>query len=104
MERGKVLVMGDRYTVNMFNLIGIKGIVVDDRDPKRIREIVQAYIDSGDYAIIYITKDLADLIKDYIERVSMIKKWPIITVIPSRWSETEEYDASAVLRKALGIG
>lgn len=99
-----MLVIGDRFTVSMFKLLGINGVAIEDTDPRKVREVIELYVQSGDYYVIYITKDLADLVRDYIERISATRRWPVVTVIPSRWSEIEEIDASAILRKALGVG
>ncbi len=104
LEKKKILVIGDRYTVSMFNLLGIDGVVVEDRDPMKIRKILDAYIGSGEFSIIYITKELGDLLKDYIDKISATRRWPVITILPTRWSKTEEIDVSSLLRKALGVG
>ncbi len=104
MERKKILVIGDRYTVNMFNLIGVDGVVVEDNDPVKIRRLLDTYIGSGEYSIIYITKEIGDLVKDYIDKISATRRWPVITILPSRWSKVEEIDISSLLRKALGVG
>jgi len=103
-ERKKILVIGDKYTVRMFNLIGIEGVVIEKPDQDVIRKTLDNYINSGDIGIIYITKDLADYAQDYISHISLTRRTPIITVIPSRWSRIEEIDVSSLLRKALGVG
>lgn len=104
MRKSRILVIGDRYTVDMFSLVGVEGVVLEETDPHKIRDALDKYVNSGEFAIIFITKELGDLARDYIEKISATRKWPIITIIPSRWSKYEEIDVSSLLRRALGVG
>ncbi len=102
MNRGKIVVLGDRYTVNAFGLLGVEGIVVENAmDAEKNLRILSK---SGDVSLIVITKDVADMIPDVVESISMSVRMPVITVIPSRWGDVKPIDAASLLKKALGVG
>lgn len=102
MSRGRIVVLGDRYTVNAFGLIGVDGIIVENAEDaeKHLKTLSK----SGDVALILVTKDIADLVQDTIERISMTSRIPVISIIPSRWSDVKPIDAASLLKKALGVG
>ena len=102
MRKGKVVVIGDRYTVNAFGLIGVEGFVADP--PERARKILLDISKSPDIGVVLVTKDIADEISDLIEMISNTQRWPVIATIPSRWSGVEPIDVGSILKKALGIG
>ncbi len=102
LNKGKVVVLGDRYTVSAFGLLGVEGIVVENAGDAE--KNLKALSRSGDVSLIIITRDIADLVPDLLENISMSVRMPVITVIPSRWSDVKPIDAASLLKKALGVG
>jgi len=102
LNRGRVVVLGDRYTVSAFGLIGVDGIVVESAE--EAEKSLKTLSRSGDVSLVIITKDVADLVPDVVENISMRVGMPVITVIPSRWSDVKPIDAASLLKKALGVG
>jgi V/A-type H+-transporting ATPase subunit F len=102
MRKGKIVILGDRYAVNAFGILGVEGFVVENADDaeKRLKTLSR----SGDIALIIVTKDVADMVQDVIDSISMSPGAPVITVIPSMWSDVKPVDAAALLKKALGVG
>ncbi|MEM4970867.1 MAG: V-type ATP synthase subunit F [Sulfolobales archaeon] len=102
MKKGRIVVLGDRYVVNAFGMLGVEGFVVENVDDaeKQLRTLSK----SGDIALIIVTKDVADMVQDVIDRISMSPGAPVITVIPSMWSDVKPIDAASLLKKALGVG
>ncbi len=102
MKKSKVVIIGDRYTVNAFGLIGIEGFVAESAE--KARELLSSLARSPDVGVVLVTKDIADDVSDTIERISRTQRWPVIATIPSRWSSIEPIDVGELLKKALGVG
>ena len=102
MRKGRVVVVGDRYTVNAFGLIGIEGFVADSFE--KARSILTDLSKSPDVGVILITRDVADMVQDLVVRISSTQRWPVIATIPSRWSGVKPIDVGDLLKRALGVG
>lgn len=102
MSKGSIVVVGDKYTVKSFSLVGVKGYSVER--PEEAREILRVLSNSPDVALVMITKEVADMVPDLVERLGSRSGIPVFTVIPSRWADVRPVDASSLLKKALGIG
>jgi len=102
MNRGKIVVLGDRYSVNAFGMLGVEGFVVESASEAENR--LKALSKSGDVALIIVTKEVADMVQETIEAISASPGAPVVTVIPSLWSDVKPIDAASLLKKALGVG
>ena len=72
----KIAAIGDRASVYGFAALGIDTyfVTAEDEAKKLIRRL-----ENDNYAVIYITEQLAELIKDELERISEL---PLPAVIP----------------------
>jgi len=102
MNRGRIVVLGDRYSVNAFGMLGVEGFVVESASEAENR--LKTLSKSGDIALIIVTKEVADMAQDTIDSVSAAPGAPVITVIPSLWRDVKPIDAASLLKKALGVG
>ncbi|AWR97612.1 V-type ATP synthase subunit F [Acidianus sulfidivorans JP7] len=99
---GKILLLGDKYTVSLFKLIGTEGEVVED--PYSLEDKIKAINKRQDVDLILITKDLYDPVREKLESIITNQTKPLITVIPSPYSEAEPMDVRKMILRALGFG
>ena len=99
---GKILVIGDKYTVNLFRLIGTESIILDD--PLKLEETLVKLRKREDLDLILISNDLYTPVKEKIDSILLEQKKPLITVIPSPFSESKPVDVKGLILKALGFG
>lgn len=99
---GKVLVVGDKYTVNLFRLIGAESIILDD--PLKLEETLQKLKKREDVDLILVSNDLYAPVKEKIDSLLLEQKKPLITIIPSPFSESKPVDVKGLILKALGFG
>jgi len=99
---GKILVIGDKYTVNLFRLIGTEGIILDD--PLKLEETLIKLRKREDLDLIFISNDLYTPVKEKIDSILLEQKKPLITIIPSPFSESKPVDVKGLILKALGFG
>ncbi|BAK54570.1 V-type ATP synthase subunit F [Sulfurisphaera tokodaii] len=99
---GKVLVIGDKYTVNLFRLIGVESLVLED--PLKLEDIIQKLKKREDIDLILISNDLYTPVKEKIDSLLLEQKKPLITIIPSPYSESKPIDVKSLILRALGFG
>lgn len=99
---GKILLLGDKYTVSLFKLIGTDGEVVED--PYLLEDKIKELRKREDVDLVLITKDLYDPVKEKLEELLTNQTKPLITVIPSPYSEAAPMDVRKMILRALGFG
>jgi V/A-type H+-transporting ATPase subunit F len=99
---GKILLLGDRYTVSLFRMMGAEGKVVED--PYSLEDEIKNVRKMEDVDLVLITKDLYDPVRERLESVISSQTKPLITVIPSPYSEAEPMDVRKLILRALGFG
>lgn len=99
---GKVLVIGDKYTVNLFRLVGAETIILED--PLKLEDTLLKLRKREDLDLILITNDLYSPVKEKIDNILLEQKKPLITIIPSPFSESKPIDVKGLILKALGFG
>ncbi len=99
---GKIYVIGDKYTTNLFRLVGAEGEVLENPEllPDKINEIKKR----EDVDLLLITYDLYNVVREKVEEVLANTKKPVVSIIPSPFSESKPIDAKSLLMKALGFG
>lgn len=102
MGKGSIVVVGDKYTITSFGLVGVKGYTVER--PEEAKEVLNVLSKSPDVALVLIAKEVADMVPELVEKLSSRSGIPVFTVIPSRWADVKPVDAASLLKKALGIG
>ncbi len=99
---GKAVVVGDRYTVCLFRLLGFAGHVVD-KSSKAI-EVVKELAKDETISMILVTSDVVAQAKEEFERLRVRIAKPLIVEIPTiREVKYEKVDYFGILRRALGI-
>ncbi|WP_016731777.1 V-type ATP synthase subunit F [Saccharolobus islandicus] len=99
---GKVFVVGDKYTVSLFRMVGTEGDFIDD--PYNLPDLISKLKKREDIDLILITKDIYEPIKEKIDPIIADQRKPLITIIPSPFSESKPLDVRKMIMKALGFG
>ncbi len=99
---GKVYVIGDKYTVSLFKLVGAEGEVLED--PEKLVDKLNQLRKREDVDLVLITYDLYNVVREKIEGVLTTMTKPIVSIIPSPFSEAKPIDTKSLLMKALGFG
>jgi V/A-type H+-transporting ATPase subunit F len=60
-------------------------------------------LENHDYGIIIITMDVADLIREEVDRYMFSEKFPLIVEIPNRATGGESRDLKALVNEAIGV-
>ncbi|BCU67421.1 ATP synthase subunit F [Sulfolobales archaeon HS-7] len=99
---GKLFVIGDKYTVALFKLIGAEGKEIQDfrQAIATINEVRRR----EDVVLVFITKDIYEAISTTIDELMLNTVRPMISVIPSPFSEAKPIDSKKLINKALGFG
>jgi len=95
-------VLGDRYTVSLFRLLGTEGKIIDD--PLTIEEQLKEIRKREDLDIVLITKDVYEPVREKVDNFIAVNKKPLIGVIPSPFSEATPIDVRKIILRALGFG
>ncbi|MDT7875092.1 MAG: V-type ATP synthase subunit F [Sulfolobaceae archaeon] len=99
---GKVIVVGDRYTVNLFRLIGTEGYILDD--PLKLEDTLIKLKKREDIDLILVSNDLYSPVREKVENLVIEQKKPLVTIIPTPFSESKPLDVKSLILKALGFG
>ncbi|MCI2414429.1 MAG: V-type ATP synthase subunit F [Candidatus Aramenus sp.] len=99
---GKILLMGDKYTASLFRMAGAEAQVVED--PFNLQKEIDNARKRGDVDLILITRDLYEPVKEKLEILISNQTKPLITVIPSPFSESKPMDVRRMILRALGFG
>ncbi|MFP3259335.1 MAG: V-type ATP synthase subunit F [Sulfolobus sp.] len=99
---GKVIVVGDRYTVNLFRLIGTEGYILDD--PLKLEDTLVKLKKREDIDLILVSNDLYSPVREKVENLVIEQKKPLVTIIPTPFSESKPLDVKSLILKALGFG
>ncbi|BCU71330.1 V-type ATP synthase subunit F [Stygiolobus caldivivus] len=99
---GKVVVVGDRYTVSLFKLIGTEGLVLDD--PLNLETTLIKLKKREDIDLILVANDLYNPVKEKVESLVIEQKKPLVTVIPTPFSQGQPLDVKGLILRALGFG
>jgi|BEDMetMinimDraft_2_1075160.scaffolds.fasta_scaffold00108_10 V/A-type H+-transporting ATPase subunit F len=96
------MIIGDRYTVSLFQMAGVEGRVVSS--PDELMKTLTETRKREDIDVVLITKDFYDIKQSAIDEMSLQVSKPIITVIPSPFVQSTPVDVKKLIAKALGFG
>ncbi|MCY0858975.1 MAG: V-type ATP synthase subunit F [Sulfolobaceae archaeon] len=99
---GKIVVIGDKYTVTLFKLLGTEAEEVSD--PSIVDEIIRKYSKREDVDLVLLTQDLYQPAREKVEEVLKSMNKPIVSIIPSPFSEMKPLDVRKMIMQALGFG
>lgn len=94
--------LGDRYTVSLFKLMGTEGKSLED--PYQLEKELESVKKREDLDLVLITRDLYEPVRERVDAFLNNQGRPLITVIPSPFSESKPIDVKKMVLKALGFG
>ena len=94
-------VIGDEDTVLGFSLSGTPGIIAFSRETAL--DALRVALEDKSNAIIIITIDVADLIREEVDRYIFSETFPLIVEIPSRLSGGKSRDLRKLVNDAIGV-
>ncbi len=83
MDSYKIAMIGDASTVAGFAAGGVIGFAQDVEDPAETMNVLNELVHSAEYAIIFITEQLAEPLFDAIERIET-GAVPAIIIVPDQ--------------------
>lgn len=97
----RYFVIGDEDTVLGFSLSGTPGLVATSRESAL--EALRIALDDDNNAIIIITIDVADLIREEVDRYIFSETFPLIVEIPNSSSGGKSRDLRKLVNEAIGV-
>ena len=98
----KFFVIGDEFTVLGYNLIGIRGEIVEtgDEAADALRKVTQ----DPDVGIVLITQQIASMIQSQVENARLKMATPIVLEIPDRHGSLEDRESAlSLVQRLIGI-
>lgn len=96
------LISDNRDTWVGLRLVGINGVIVDNRE-SALKELKTA-VKNQDIGILILTEKIVDMIKDEYLEYKIKSRTPLIIEIPDRHGSTREYNAiKNYIRDSVGI-
>ena len=101
MEKGRVLVIGDRINLPLFRSVGME--TVEAGRPEDVIREIRAAAERGDVALVIVLKHVAGKREDDIVRAAEEAGVPVL-VLPTPWAPAEKINVEKLLARALGLG
>lgn len=98
----KLFIIGDEFTVLGYSLVGIRGIVVSDREEaaSALKEATQ----DPDVGILLVTQPVASEIQPLLDEVKLKMAMPVVLEIPDRSGPIEGRESTlAIVQRLIGI-
>ena len=93
-------VIGDEDTVLGFSLVGVSGIVAATAD--EAKGAWDKALEDKAHGVIIITEDVADLIRDTVDRYLFSESFPLVVEIPDP-GKTSSRDLRSLVNEAIGV-
>lgn len=97
----RYFVIGDEDTVLGFSLVGTRGMVASNRE--EADAALRSALENRDYGIIIITMDVADMIREEVDRYMFSETFPLIVEIPNKATGGVSRDLKALVNEAIGV-
>lgn len=97
----RIFVIGDRETVLGFRLVGVKGRAVEEKG--RAAEALEEALQRRDAALLLVTREIAALLRDRIDRLKMERLQPLVLEIPGPQDSGPEEPVGELVHRAIGI-
>ena len=101
MEKGKVMVVGDRVNLPLFRSIGL--VTAEARNAGEAIRIVREAAASGDIALVIVLKHIVSGSEDEVVRAAQEAGVPVL-VLPTPRAPAEKINVEKLLARALGLG
>lgn len=93
-------VIGDDDTVLGFSVVGVSGISV--KSPDEASNAWAKALEGKAYGVIIITENVADMIRDTVNRYLFSETFPLVVEIPSSEGRRGK-DLRALVNDAIGV-
>ncbi|MFA5514314.1 MAG: V-type ATP synthase subunit F [Sphaerochaetaceae bacterium] len=97
----RYFVIGDEDTVLGFSLVGTAGLSASNA--QQAAQALRSALENRENGIIIITQDIADMIRDEVDRYIFSESFPLIVEIPNRASGGVSRDLRALVNEAIGV-
>ena len=97
----RYFVIGDEDTVLGFSLVGTRGMVAENRE--EAAAALQTALENHDYGISIITMDVADMIREEVDRYMFSETFPLIVEIPNKATGGVSRDLKVLVNEAIGV-
>jgi V/A-type H+-transporting ATPase subunit F len=94
-------IIGDEDTVLGFSLVGIEGMIASDKT--MAHEALRVALEDKENAIIIITQDVAELIREEVDRYIFSESFPLIVEIPNQATGGKSRDLRKLVNNAIGV-
>ncbi|MFA6689400.1 MAG: V-type ATP synthase subunit F [Sphaerochaetaceae bacterium] len=94
-------VIGDEDTVLGFNLVGVSGLSASNAE--EANAAWNKALESNKTGIIVITDEVADLIRQTVDRYLFSESFPLVVEIPSPRGTGKGRDLRALVNDAIGV-
>ncbi|MDD4010694.1 MAG: V-type ATP synthase subunit F [Sphaerochaetaceae bacterium] len=97
----KYFVIGDYDTVMGFSLVGVPGQIASDA--AGASSAFDRALDDRQYGIIIITDEIADTIREKVDKYLFSESFPLIVEIPGPSRGGVSRDLHALVNQAIGV-
>ncbi len=101
MNGSRLLVIGDENAVFGFALLGVEGRTV--RTAEEARQALHEALARPEVAIVLLTEDWADALRDEVERLKATTLHPLIVEVPASRPGVERPTLRQLVQRALGV-
>ena len=93
-------VIGDDDTVLGFSLVGVSGEAVHTKEDAK--SAWSEALEHHEYAVIIITEDVADMIRETVDRFLFSESFPLVVEIPRKGGKFSR-DLRELTNEAIGV-
>ncbi|MFA5570107.1 MAG: V-type ATP synthase subunit F [Sphaerochaetaceae bacterium] len=97
----RYFVIGDEDTVLGFSLVGTSGLTASTQE--EASAALTKALEDKENGIIIITQDVADLIRQEVDRYIFSETFPLIVEIPNRHTGGVSKDLRVLVNEAIGV-
>ena len=93
-------VIGDEDTVLGFSLVGVSGTTC--RSESEAKSAWNSVLEHHEYGVIVITEDVADMIRETVDRFLFSESFPLVVEIPRKGGKFSR-DLRELTNEAIGV-
>jgi|ECHhosMinimDraft_1075155.scaffolds.fasta_scaffold00011_10 V/A-type H+-transporting ATPase subunit F len=97
-----IAVIGDKYSIIPFALIGAKTFEVESSE--EVIKVLRDIIKEEDIGLVLITQNMMQSVQGELEEIMKNRSKPLISMIPSAFTESKPINVRKLIMEALGFG
>lgn len=94
-------VVGDEDAVFGFGLLGVAGRVVHTAE--EAQQALAAALENDSVAIIFLTANLADAMREWVDHIRVSQVTPLLVEIPASHGELAHSSLRQLVQQSLGV-